>query len=654
MPAEILDQLKTLREGIADALRADPRVLTLNALDRSIVEIGGVLGEAGSHAPVPFHFSPDAVAAPVSSQPASAPVDSQPTDGLGALQHIKSLREGIVAAMRKDPRYLTLSTLDRSIAEIGGVLGTAGIATEAMGKHLGHAATTSAPPTKDTAETEPGEDPEPAERAPSEPASFPEPDATEAVLESEAAPHPVEGAAHEDNTSEDTTHDHAAPGPAVEPEPEIEDTAHVGLVEDDGARPIEDAESPHFEDHHEHEHEAPSPDAHTEQPHGAVAHVGIEEQHDVEPEAWQDLEAASLGSGYKPMAPKPDGAIYQPALGVKFGRLPHRVDLRSLMAPVETQGEIKSCVADAVAAALDLTMRRMGRPDTAISRLFVYYNARWRDGMAAHDGGSTIQFAMDTLAKFGACTEVAWPFDAHLALKKPGAEAYKDAAEHRLPDMGRMDLARVPRKLDAWKQALAEGKPIVFGCLLFASFGECPERGGVVPMPPPTELAEAEHGAHAMCAVGYSDSEQVFIVRNCWGADWGDEGHCYMPYAYLMNPKFNDGDCWVLVPKQALQPPRDLWSDASAPVTNGGHGVDFPIDPFAIADYEAVSVDFFAPLRKPYNASVPADYIEQVDRVAKGRWSDIESFDVTTYLAVAAALSGTDEELTGDEIHEGA
>ena len=47
MPTEILEQLKTLRAGVAEALKKDPRYLTLMALDKSIAEIGGVLASAG-------------------------------------------------------------------------------------------------------------------------------------------------------------------------------------------------------------------------------------------------------------------------------------------------------------------------------------------------------------------------------------------------------------------------------------------------------------------------------------------------------------------------------------------------------------------------------------------------------------------------------
>ena len=86
------------------------------------------------------------------------------------------------------------------------------------------------------------------------------------------------------------------------------------------------------------------------------------------------------------------------------------------------------------------------------------------------------------------------------------------------------EMQQVPLELQAWKEALASGLPVVFGCLLFESFDDCNRNGGVVPMPDPSEMARESHGGHAMCAVGYSDREKVFLVRNSWGDPWGDAG----------------------------------------------------------------------------------------------------------------------------------
>ena len=36
---------------------------------------------------------------------------------------------------------------------------------------------------------------------------------------------------------------------------------------------------------------------------------------------------------------------------------------------------------------------------------------------------------------------------------------------------------------------------------------------------------DTERGGHAVCLVGYT--AHCFIVRNSWGADWGDGGFAY-------------------------------------------------------------------------------------------------------------------------------
>lgn len=53
---------------------------------------------------------------------------------------------------------------------------------------------------------------------------------------------------------------------------------------------------------------------------------------------------------------------------------------------------------------------------------------------------------------------------------------------------------------------------------------------GMMPMPKPNE---AIVGGHAVHAVGYDDAKQALIVRNSWGKAWGDQGHFYMPYAFV-------------------------------------------------------------------------------------------------------------------------
>ena len=52
-------------------------------------------------------------------------------------------------------------------------------------------------------------------------------------------------------------------------------------------------------------------------------------------------------------------------------------------------------------------------------------------------------------------------------------------------------------------------------------------------------------GGHAVLAVGYDDATQTFLVRNSWGATWGQDGYFTMPYAYLTTRGLSS-DFWTI------------------------------------------------------------------------------------------------------------
>ncbi len=93
------------------------------------------------------------------------------------------------------------------------------------------------------------------------------------------------------------------------------------------------------------------------------------------------------------------------------------------------------------------------------------------------------------------------------------------------------------------KGCLFSGYPFVYGFTVYESFeSEDVARTGNVPMPSPGERVV---GGHAVLAVGYDDDEGMFICRNSWGAEWGDAGYFYMPYAYLLDDNLSD-DFWTI------------------------------------------------------------------------------------------------------------
>lgn len=218
------------------------------------------------------------------------------------------------------------------------------------------------------------------------------------------------------------------------------------------------------------------------------------------------------------------------------GKLPATVDLRDKMPAVYDQGELGSCTANAIAAVMEYDIKRQGLPDFTPSRLFVYYNERVIEGTTGTDAGAQLRDGIKTVAKDGVCAESLWPYKLSRFRSKPSTAAYTSAKDHPA-----LKYSRVPRTYTGIRQCLSNGFPFVFGFTVYESF-ESPEveKTGVLNLPEP---AEKSLGGHAVAAVGY-DGDRV-IVRNSWGADWGQAGYFTMPVAYLLNENLAD-DFWQI------------------------------------------------------------------------------------------------------------
>ncbi|MDR3374150.1 MAG: C1 family peptidase, partial [Ancalomicrobiaceae bacterium] len=291
--------------------------------------------------------------------------------------------------------------------------------------------------------------------------------------------------------------------------------------------------------------------------------------------------------GYLPTRPQPNSTFFFASAELYRQPLPKAVDLRSLLAPVIHQGAAPVAVADAVAAAVDVQIVEAGATG-ASSRRFIDFNTRLRMGTTNPAVPVSIQAALEAVIRFGASSETACPWDAARLGERPSAEAYTAPAPVTFSGM-----QQVPLNLNAWRQALAEGKVIVFGMAFVEDPDACTSLGGVVPMVR-AEAAQAASAAavQALACVGYHDQEKVFIVRNCWGDEWGDGGYAYLPYNTVMCKKFVDSDCWVLVPTQPTPLPKAYWSDGATPVTDGGNGIGVETNPIDAAAYWSVSRNF--------------------------------------------------------------
>jgi C1A family cysteine protease len=219
-------------------------------------------------------------------------------------------------------------------------------------------------------------------------------------------------------------------------------------------------------------------------------------------------------------------------------KLPAKIDLRAKCPPVFDQGQLGSCTANAIAAAVEFDLMKERKSIFVPSRLFIYYNERVMEGTVDSDSGAQIRDGVKSVANKGDCPEKLWPYDINRFANKPSQPCYKEAVKHKA-----VQYQRVNRDLNQMKGCLASGYPFVFGFSVYQSFeGQQVAKTGHASMPSPGEQAV---GGHAVVAVGYDDSQNWFIVRNSWGTGWGMKGYFTLPYAYLLNGNLSD-DFWTI------------------------------------------------------------------------------------------------------------
>lgn len=235
----------------------------------------------------------------------------------------------------------------------------------------------------------------------------------------------------------------------------------------------------------------------------------------------------------------PDGRDFLYAAPPKpLAKLPARVDLRPKCPPIYNQGELGSCTANAIGAALQFDQMRQRRKVFTPSRLFIYYNERAMEGTIDSDPGAMIRDGVKSVAKQGVCNEENWPYDISKFREKPPRPCYVEGKQNQA-----IQYMRVAQNLSQMKGCLAEGFPFVFGFTVYESFeSRKVEEKGHVPMP---QAGEEECGGHAVLAVGYDESKQWFIVRNSWGGSWGMRGYFTLPYPYLTQSTLTR-DIWTI------------------------------------------------------------------------------------------------------------
>jgi C1A family cysteine protease len=233
---------------------------------------------------------------------------------------------------------------------------------------------------------------------------------------------------------------------------------------------------------------------------------------------------------------------------------PALVDLRAWFSPIEDQGSLGSCTANAAAGLLEYFERRANGKYLDASRLFIYKAERDLLGWTG-DTGAFLRTAMEALVLFGAPPEKYWPYDGRPAATntrydvEPQAFCYAFGANYQTLKYFRLDpIGTAPAQaLANIKAYLAGGFPSMFGFPVYPEYDN-PLPGALIAYPAPTSRSR---GGHANCAVGYDDNLMIggdkgaLLIRNSWGPTWANAGYAWMSYKYVTQGLANDW--WSLI-----------------------------------------------------------------------------------------------------------
>lgn len=231
--------------------------------------------------------------------------------------------------------------------------------------------------------------------------------------------------------------------------------------------------------------------------------------------------------------------------------LPKDTDLRQWCSPIEHQGILGSCTAQAGVGLLEYFQRRAYGKHLDGSRRFLYKVTRKLLGWEFEgDTGAYLRTTMKAMVIFGVPPERFWPYRIADYNEEPSPFCFSFAQNFKSIHYYRLDPHGMAGDdvLEGVKIHLAGGLPAMFGFAVYNSMPGTDAGTGDIPFPSATDQ---QVGGHAVVAVGYDDKRQIggdtgaLLIRNSWGTRWGEQGYGWLPYSYVLSGLAFD--FWTLV-----------------------------------------------------------------------------------------------------------
>jgi hypothetical protein len=210
--------------------------------------------------------------------------------------------------------------------------------------------------------------------------------------------------------------------------------------------------------------------------------------------------------------------------------------------PISSQGDAGTCVANAWCDAVEILvgLEYGSSAVVQLSRRFAYWISRYLHSATNEEKGTFLRAMGHQFRKVGVILEEVMPYSDEydmLVGKKasPKLEHFTMASNNRIKGFYRLgsDEEQMLREAEI---AVRSNHPVIFGVPVGLAFSRT--RSLQVFGPPDDTV-----GNHCMivAGVGVVNSMRQWFVRNSWGTNWGENGHCWITDAYLAMSR----DTWV-------------------------------------------------------------------------------------------------------------
>lgn len=211
------------------------------------------------------------------------------------------------------------------------------------------------------------------------------------------------------------------------------------------------------------------------------------------------------------------GLIWQPSAGFQLpvvnntATVSSRWDWRNVggsnwVTPIKDQGGCGSCVSFATVATIESAIeisRNNPKPTPDLSEADLFFG-----GGANCAVGWQFDRALNRAQTAGICDEACWPYD--------GTGPCPDRSS-RLNRIASWQTITNPKDWIATHGPLMTGMEVNYDFFCYTDGVYTYDYGDFM-------------GNHAICVIGYDDSQQCWICKNSWGTDWGENGFFKIAY----------------------------------------------------------------------------------------------------------------------------